>query len=34
MDSGLTRQWHALDRFFIPALWLHVPLIGGVADRR
>jgi methyl-accepting chemotaxis protein len=31
MDSGLIRQRHALDRFFIPALWLHVPVIGVVA---
>jgi hypothetical protein len=31
MQSGLSNQQRALDRLFIPGLWLHAPLIGVVA---
>jgi PAS domain S-box-containing protein len=31
METGLSRQQRALDRLFVPGLWLHVPLIGVVA---
>jgi PAS domain S-box-containing protein len=29
--SGLYRQRQALDKLFLPALWLHIPLIAAVA---
>jgi methyl-accepting chemotaxis protein len=31
MESGLRRQRRTLNKLFIPFLWLHVPLVAGVA---
>jgi|GEM_PF-1454614 len=31
MNTGLSRQQISLDKFFIPSLWLHIPLIAAVA---
>jgi methyl-accepting chemotaxis protein len=31
METGLLRQQRSLNKFFIPGLWLHIPLISVVA---